>query len=85
MPPTVYQSFWPYWDMAFKQYSTKGSYLKENTIVSAEFNLYRTADETLLWSGETDTVYSKNFEKLAKEYANTLVKQLKKDKVIPKS
>jgi len=85
MPPAAYQSFWPYWDMAFKQYSSKGSYLKENTIVSAEFNLYRTADETLLWSGETDTVYSKNFEKLAKEYANTLVKQLKKDKVISKS
>lgn len=82
LPPTVYQSFWPYWDMAFKQYSAKGSYLKENTIVSAEFNLYRTKDETLLWSGETDTVYSKNFGKLAREYANTLVKQLKKDKLI---
>ena len=68
--------------MAFKQFSAKGSYLKENTVVSAEFNLYRINDETLLWSGETDTVYSENFQKLAKEYANTLVKQLKKDKVI---
>lgn len=82
LPPTSYQSLWPYWDMAFKQFSEKGSYLKENTMVSAEFNLYRTNDETLLWSGETDTVYSQNFEKLAKEYASTLVKQLKKDKVI---
>ena len=82
MPPTAYQSLWPYWDMAFKQFSAKGSYLKENTIVNAEFNLYRTHDEALLWSGETDTVYSENFDKLAKEYANTLVKQLKKDKVI---
>ena len=82
MPPTAYRSFWPYWDMAFKQYSAKGSYLKENTIVSAEFNLYRTKDETLLWNGETDTVYSKNFDKLAHDYAKTLVKQLKKDKVI---
>jgi hypothetical protein len=68
--------------MALKQFSAKGSYLEENTIVSAEFNLYRTNDETLLWNGETDTVYSENFEKLAKKYANTLVKQLKKDKVI---
>ena len=82
MPPTAYRSFWPYWDMAFKQYSAKGSYLKENTIVRAEFNLYRTTDEVLLWNGETDTVYSKNFGKLAREYADTLVKQLKKDKVI---
>jgi hypothetical protein len=47
--------------MAFKQFSAKGTYLKENTIVSAEFNLYRTNDEALLWSGETDTVYSENF------------------------
>ena len=82
MPPPFYQNLWPYWDMAFKQYSAKGSYLKENTIVSAEFNLYSTKDETLLWSGETDTVYSENFEKLGKEYASALVKQLKKDKVI---
>lgn len=82
MPPPIYQSFWPYWDMAFKQYSAKGSYLKENTIVNAEFNLYRTKDETLLWNGETDTVYSKKFGKLARGYANTLVKQLKKDKLI---
>jgi len=82
MPPPFYQNLWPYWDMAFKQYSAKGSYLKENTIVSAEFNLYSTKDETLLWSGETDTVYSKDFEKLGKEYASALVKQLKQDKVI---
>ena len=51
-------------------------------MVSAEFNLYHTKDETLLWSGETDTVYSENFEKLGKEYARALVKQLRKDKVI---
>lgn len=57
-------------------------YLKENTMVSAEFNLYRTKDETLLWSGETDTVYCKDFEKLGKEYAGALIKQLKKDKTI---
>ena len=82
MPPPFYQNLWPYWDMAFKQFSAKGSYLKENTMVSAEFNLYSTKDETLLWSGETDSVYSKNFGKLGKEYASALVKQLKKDQVI---
>ena len=42
MPPPFYQNLWPYWDMAFKQCSAKGSYPKENTVVSAEFNLYRT-------------------------------------------
>jgi hypothetical protein len=83
MPPPGYSTFWPYWNMTYSQFSAT-SYMEENTIVSAEFNLYYTKDEKLLWSGETDTVYSKNFGKLGKEYANALVKQLKKDKVIGK-
>ncbi len=82
VPPAPYYHFWPYWNMAWGQVYATSSYLKENTIVSAEFNLYNTKDENLLWSGETETVYSKDFGKLAKEYAKTLVKQLKKDKVI---
>jgi hypothetical protein len=68
--------------MAWGQVHATSSYLKENTIVNAEFNLYSTKDEKLLWSGETETVYSKDFGKLAKTYAKTLVKQLKKDKVV---
>lgn len=82
MPPAGYYNFWPYWNMAWGQVYTTTSYIKENTVVNAEFNLYNTADEKLLWSGETDTTYSKNFGKLAREYANALVKQLKKDRVI---
>ena len=50
-----------------------------------EFNLYSTKDEKLVWSGESDTLYSKDFEKLGKGYAESLVKQLKKDKVIRKN
>jgi len=83
MPPPGYYTFWPYWNMTYSQFSTS-SYMEENTIVSAEFNLYYTKDEKLLWSGETDTVYSKDFGKLGKEYASALIKQLKKDKVIGK-
>jgi len=84
VPPAPYYSFWPYWNMAYAQIDATASYLKEETIVEAEFNLYNTADEKLLWSGETDTVYSKDFGKLGKEYASALIKQLKKDKVIGK-
>lgn len=82
VPPAGYYSFWPYWNMAWRQPYTTGSYVGENTYVSTEFNLYNTKDEKLLWSGETESVYSKDFGKLAKEYASALVKQLKKDKVI---
>ena len=84
LPPPGYYTFWPYWHMTYLQFYPTSSYLKENAIVSAEFNLYNTKDERLLWSGETDTVYSKDFGKLGKEYASVLVKQLKKDNVIQK-
>jgi hypothetical protein len=47
MPPPFYQNLRPYWDLAFKRYSAKGSYLTESTMVSSEFNLYRTKDETM--------------------------------------
>lgn len=84
VPPPGYYTFWPYWSMASGQFYPTSSYMKENTMVRAEFNLYSTKDEKLIWSGETDTVYSKDFQKLGKQYAEMLVKQLKKDKVIGK-
>jgi hypothetical protein len=82
--PPSYYNFWPYWQTAYREVYVTSSYLKENTIVRAEFNLYNTKDEKLLWNGESDTVYSKDFEKLGKSYAKMLVNQLKKDKVIGK-
>jgi hypothetical protein len=83
-PPPGYYSLWPYWNMAWGQAFTTSSYTKEKTVVSAEFNLYNVTDEKLLWNGETDTVYTEDFGKLARDYAKALVKQLKKDKVIGK-
>jgi hypothetical protein len=82
VPPAGYYSFWPYWNMAWEQAYVTSSYVKEETYVSTEFNLYNTKDEKLLWSGKTETVYLKDFGKMAREYARALVKQLKKDKVI---
>jgi hypothetical protein len=84
LPPPGSYSFWPYWNMAYSNFYPTSSYTQQNTIVRAEFNLYNTKDEKLLWSGETDTVYSKDFEKLGKSYAKMLVNQLKRDKVIGK-
>ena len=82
VPPAAYTNFWPYWNMAWGNAYARSSYVKEDTYVSTEFNLYNLKDEKLLWSGETDTVYTKDFGKLAREYARALVKQLKKDNVI---
>jgi hypothetical protein len=84
VPPAGYYNFWPYWNAAYGDFYPTSSYTKENIVVRVEFNLYSTRDEKLVWSGETDTIYSKDFEKLGKDYAKTLVGQLKKDKVIRK-
>ncbi len=84
MPPPGYYTFWPYWNMAYGGLYPASSYTKENVMVRVEFNLYSTKDEKLVWSGESDTVYEKNFERLGKGYAQALAKQLKKDKVIRK-
>ncbi|MGB7727261.1 MAG: hypothetical protein WBL50_04470 [Candidatus Acidiferrum sp.] len=83
-PPPGYYTFWPYWNMAYGNFYPTSSHSKEKIIVRVEFNLYSTKDERLIWSGETDTIYSTDFDKLAKGYAQTLVDQLKKDKVIRK-
>lgn len=84
VPPPGYNMFWPYWNMAYGDFYPTSSYTKENVVVRVEFNLYSTKDEKLIWSGETDTIYSQDFDKLAKKYAQALVNRLKKDKVIRK-
>lgn len=83
-PPAPYYGFYPYMHMAWGQVYPISSYTKEDTIVRAEFNLYNTKTEKLIWNGETETLHSKDFGKLGKEYAKTIVKQMKKDKVIQK-
>src|SRR6266436_1204833 len=84
LPPAGYSMFWPYWNMAYGGFYPTSTYTKEDIIVRVEFNLYSTKDEKLVWSGESDTLYSENFEKLGQGYAQALVNQLKKDKVIRK-
>jgi len=84
VPPPGYYTFWPYWNMAYMDFAPTTSYTRQNIVVRVECNLYSTKDEKLVWSGETDTIYSKDFEKLAKQYAQALVNQLKKDKVLRK-
>jgi len=49
-----------------------------------EFNLYSTTDDRLVWSGRTDTIYPRSFDKMRKQYALVLVNRLRKDKIISK-
>jgi hypothetical protein len=84
VPPPGYYTFWPYWNMAYGNFYPTSSYTQENVVVSVECNLYDITSEKLVWSGLTDTIYSKDFEKLGKDYAKSLINQLKKDKVLRK-
>lgn len=83
-PPLGYYTFWPYWNMAYANLFPTTTVTKENTVVRVECNLYNTKDERLVWSGESDIVYSKDFGKLGKQYAKLLVNQFKRDKVVRK-
>jgi len=85
VPPPGYYTFWPYWNMAYTDFAPTTSYTRQNIVVRVECNLYSTKDEKLVWSGETDTIYSKDFEKLAKQYAQTLVISSKKIKSCAKN
>ena len=84
LPSPGSNAFWPYWNTAYGEFHPAATTTKENIIVRMEFNLYSTKDGKLVWSGESNTLHSKDFEKLGKEYAQTLVNQLTKDKVVRK-
>jgi hypothetical protein len=81
VPPADYYTFWPYWNATYGDFPANSSD-NHSTVVRLEFNLYSTKDERLVWSGETDAIHSKDFEKLGNEYAELLVSRLHKDKVI---
>jgi len=83
VPPPGYYNFWPYWNLAYTSVYTT-SYIKQNAVIRAECNIYNVKDEKLIWSGESDTMLEKSFEKMGKGYAQSLYNQLKKDKVISK-
>jgi hypothetical protein len=81
VPPQGSYTFWPYWNVASDPANSDS---KENAPVRVEFNLYSTKDERLVWSGETETIYSGSFDKMKKQYALALVSRLSKDKIIRK-
>jgi hypothetical protein len=65
VPPPGYYNFWPHWNLAYRVYSTT-PYINENTVIRAECNIYNSKDEKLIWSGESDTMLEKSFEKMGK-------------------
>ena len=84
-PPPGYYQFWANWETSWAAAKSTKVFTTERTMVSAEINLYTVSNDELIWSGETDTVYTKDFQKLGRDYAKALVAQLIKDKIITKN
>lgn len=84
LPPSSYNSFWPYWNKAYGDSEPANSYNKQDAPVRLEFNLYNTKTEKLVWSGETGVLSAKDLDGLNKNYARTIVNFLKKDKIVRK-
>jgi hypothetical protein len=82
VPPADSYTFWPYWNATYSDFYPANSSNNANTVVRLEFNLYSTNDDRLVWSGETNAIHSRDFEKLGNEYAEILVSRLHKDKII---
>jgi hypothetical protein len=59
VPPPGYYTFWPYWNLAYTSVYSSASYIKQNTVIRAECNIYNVKDEKLIWSGESDTMLEK--------------------------
>ena len=83
VPSPSYYSFGPYWHWAYRAVYTPG-YMKESTVAQVETNIYTSKTEKLIWCGVSDTILQKNMEKDAKNLAKALVKQLKKDGLLPR-
>jgi hypothetical protein len=82
VPPADSYTFWPYWNATYGDFYPANFSSNANTVVRVEFNLYSIKDERLVWSGETDLIHSRDFEKLDSEYAEILISRLHKDRII---
>lgn len=53
-------------------------------IETSVYNLKKESDKALVWSGDYDVIDPKNTSRTIKKYANTIIKSLEKEGIIPK-
>lgn len=80
---TYYGNFYGYYNNYYTQVYTPGYYTTDR-IYFIECNLYDASTEDILWSAQTKTTNPGNIEAAAREYADVIVKQMKKDGVVKK-
>lgn len=87
VPYPYYNSFYGYYGAVYGQVYTTPGYLREETTVSIETNLYSAAppNEDLVWTAHSDTFNPKNADKVIKEVVKLVVKTLEKEAIIAKN
>jgi hypothetical protein len=87
VPYPYYNSFYGYYGAVYGQIYTTPGYLREETTVSIETNLYSATppNEDLVWTAHSDTFNPKNADKVIKEVVKLVVKTLEKEGVISKT
>jgi hypothetical protein len=77
-----YRDFWGYYSR-WHSYGYVPGYYEENTVYYIESNLYDSETEKLVWSAQSKTYDLLDTPGFSKEYAISIVRQLKKEGLIP--
>ena len=78
-----YGSFGGYYGTIAGPIYTPGYYTNDKTYY-LESNLFDARSEKILWSVRTETYNPSSIEKFCKEYTQTMIKQLERDKILKK-
>ena len=83
IPYGYYHSFYGYYGAVFQQVYTP-DYLREDTTVRIETNLYATTppDGELIWTGTSDTFNPKSAHKVIEALVKLVVKELEKEAIL---
>jgi hypothetical protein len=86
VPYPYYNSFYGYYGAVHRQVYTP-DYLREDTTVSIETNLYSATppNEDLVWTAHSDTFNPKNEDRVISEVVKLVVKRLEKEVIIAKN
>ena len=76
-----YGSIWGYWGYGWGEVSDPG-YLKADTVITVESNVYAVPREDLLWSSRSETISPDSIESLMQSVLEKTVREMKKRGVL---
>ena len=79
--PAPYTSMWGGWGYGYSTYYYPG-YIQENQYVDFNTNVYRVADEKLIWASRTQTTDPTSVPSLVDEIVNANIAEMKRQKLL---